>query len=44
MILLPDLVETAYLKAQIIRCRYELTVNGQRYRIYFQGPTETDIR
>ncbi len=44
MILLPDLAETAYLKAQIIRCRYELTVNGQNYWIYFQGPTETDIR
>jgi hypothetical protein len=31
MILLPDLVETAYLKAQIIRCRYQLEINGQKY-------------
>lgn len=44
MILLPDLVETAYLKAQIIRCRYQLNINNKNYWIYFQGPTETDIR
>jgi len=44
MILLPDLVETAYLKAQIIRCRYQLDINNKNYWIYFQGPTETDIR
>lgn len=44
MIYLQDLVEVAYLKAEIIRCRYQLTVNNTDYWIYFQGPTETEIR
>lgn len=43
MIYLPDLVETAYLNAEIIRCRYTLNVNGKDYWVYFQGPVETDI-
>ena len=44
MVYLPDLVETAYLKSEIIRCRYTLWVDGIRYWIYFQGPTETTIQ
>lgn len=44
MVYLQDLVEVAYLKAEIIRCRYQLTVNDTDYWIYFQGPTETEIR
>lgn len=44
MIYLPMLTETAYLRSEIIRCRYTLDVDGIQYWIYFQGPTETDIR
>ena len=44
MIYLPDLVEIAYLKAEIIRCRYQLTIGENDYWIYFQGPTETAVR
>ena len=44
MIYLPDLVETAYLKSEIIRCRYTIELNHKKYWIYFQGPTETAIR
>lgn len=43
MIYLPVLTEIAYLRAEIIRCRYQLDINGKKYWIYFQGPTETDI-
>lgn len=41
---LQDLVEIAYLKSEIIRCRYQLDVDGELYWIYFQGPTETALR
>ena len=44
MIYLPVLTETAYLKSEIIRCRYTLTIDDDTYWVYFQGPTETDIR
>lgn len=44
MIYLPIITETAYLRSEIIRCRYTLEVNGKEYWIYFQGPTETDLR
>ena len=44
MIYLPIVTETAYLRSEIIRCRYSLDINGKTYWIYFQGPTETDIR
>lgn len=44
MIYLPIITETAYLRAEIIRCRYTLDINGKTYWIYFQGPTETDLR
>lgn len=43
MIYIPVVTERAYLRSQIIRCRYEYEVNGKTYWIYFQGPTETDI-
>lgn len=43
MVYLPVLTETAYLRAQILRCRYQYEVNGKSYWIYFQGPTETDV-
>lgn len=44
MIYLPILTETAYLRSEIIRCRYQIEVDGDMYWIYFQGPTETDLR
>ncbi len=44
MVYLQDLVEIAYFKSEIIRCRYQLTIDGTDYWIYFQGPTETVIR
>lgn len=44
MVYLPVITETAYLRSEIIKCRYQLEVNGQKYWIYFQGPTETDLR
>lgn len=44
MVYLPILTETAYLRSEIIRCRYILNVDGEDYWIYFQGPTETDLR
>ena len=44
MVYLPMLTETAYLRAEIIRCRYTLEIDGETYWIYFQGPTETDVK
>ena len=44
MIYLPLLTETAYLHSEIIRCRYTMTIDDEEYWIYFQGPTETDLR
>ena len=42
MVYLPTLTETAYLRTEVIRCRYTLDVDGQIYWIYLQGPTEMD--
>lgn len=44
MIYLPVLTETAYLRAEIIRCRYNIELDNRIYWIYFQGPVETDAR
>lgn len=44
MIYLPIITETAYLRAEIIKCRYNIEVEGEKYWVYFQGPTETDLR
>lgn len=44
MIYLPIITETAYLRSEIIRCRYTLNIDGEKYWVYFQGPTETDLR
>lgn len=44
MIYLPIITETAYLRAEIIKCRYEIEIEGEKYWVYFQGPTETDLR
>lgn len=44
MVYLPFLTETAYLRSEIIRCRYTLNIDDEEYWVYFQGPTETDLR
>ena len=44
MIYLPVLTETAYLRSEIVRCRYTLTIDNETFWVYFQGPTETDLR
>ena len=44
MIYLPVLTETAYLRAEIVRCDHTLNIDGTEYWIYLQGPTETDLR
>lgn len=44
MIYIPQLTETAYLRTEIIRCRYQLDVDGIDYWVYCQGPSETDLR
>lgn len=44
MVYLPFLTETAYLRSEIIRCRYTVDINGHEYWVYFQGPTETSAR
>lgn len=44
MVYLPHLAEKAYLRANIIRCRYTVDVNGTDYWVYFQGPLETTAK
>nr|DAF87493.1 MAG TPA: hypothetical protein [Siphoviridae sp. ctnPP24] len=44
MVYLPIVTETAYLRTEIIRCRYSLNVNGEDYWIAVRGPVETDLR
>lgn len=44
MVYLPKLTETAYLRSEIIRCRYTIDIEGTSYWVYFQGSTETDLR
>ena len=44
MIYLPIITETAYLRSEIIRCRYTLTIDDVVYWVYLQGPTETTIQ
>ena len=43
LVYLRYLTETAYLRTQIIRCRYNMEIDGQTYWFYFQGPLENDI-
>lgn len=44
MVYLQQLTETAYLRSEIIRCRHTIEIDDITYWIYFQGPTETDLR
>jgi hypothetical protein len=41
MVYLPVLTETAYLRAEIIRCRYSINIDGEEYWVYWQAATET---
>ena len=43
LIYLPYRTETAYLRTQIIRCQYNMEIDGITYWFYFQGPLENDI-
>lgn len=36
--------EKAYFRAEIFQCEAELEINGKKYPVYIQGPTETDIK
>ena len=40
---LQDYSEEAYLRASILRCNYEIDVNGHKYWVYLRGPEETDL-
>lgn len=44
MVYLQKLTETAYLRSEIIRCRYLLEIDGTSYWVFFRGPEETDLR
>ena len=41
LVYMPFLSETAYLRTEIIRCRYTIDIDGTQYWVYFQGPTAT---
>ena len=44
MVYRQDILEISYLRAQIVCCEHILDIDGRKYWIYFQGPTETDLR
>lgn len=35
--------EVAYFRGEIRRCKYEVDVNGHKYKIYVRGPVETKV-
>lgn len=43
IVYLQKIEEEAYFRAKIRKCRYELKINDTVYKIYFKGPTATDI-
>lgn len=43
IVYLQKLEELAYFHAEIRRCRYELKVNDNNYKVYVRGPVETAI-
>lgn len=43
LIYLQYLEEDAYFRAELRRCKYEIEVNGIKYRVYIRGPIETTI-
>lgn len=44
LIYLQNLEETAYFRADIRRCKEEVEINGNKYKIYIRGPVETKIQ
>lgn len=43
IVYLQRLEETAYFRAEIRRCRYEIDINGKKYKVYTRGPIEQTI-
>ena len=43
IVYLPYIEENAYFRAAIRRCKYEVEINGNKYKVAIQGPVETDI-
>lgn len=43
LVLLQKLEETAYFRASIRRCRFEIEVNDNKYKVYACGPREESI-
>lgn len=35
--------EVAYFRGEIRRCKYEIDINGHKYKIYVRGPVETKV-
>ncbi len=43
IVYLQYLEEDAYFRADIRRCKYEIDINGHKYKVYVRGPVETKI-
>lgn len=43
IVYLQYLEEDAYFRADIRRCKYEININGHKYKVYVRGPVETKI-
>lgn len=43
IVYLQYLEENAYFRADIRRCKYEVEINGHKYKVYIRGPIETKI-
>lgn len=44
LIYLRNLEETAYFRADVRRCKEEVEINGNKYKVYVRGPVETKIQ
>ena len=44
LVYLQNLEETAYFRAQLCRCRYEVEIGEHKYKVYVRGPVETTIQ
>lgn len=44
IVYLQRLEETAYFRAEIRRCRYEIEINNNKYKVYTRGPIEQSIK
>lgn len=43
IVYLQNLEETAYFRAEIRRCRYEVEINKNKYKVYICGPSQSSI-